>query len=292
MLFNGNGIVALDMGGTYIKYGVVSSECAVLCEGIISANSQDSREALLCRIAGAVVEGFSAAKQKNISPQGVAFSVPGPFNYADATSGMVGKYDKIYGIDLRKEIRHRAGLREEMPIEFMQDAAAFLVGEHTVGAAKGYTNCMCVTLGTGTGYACMLENKLLLNERKGPYYVLARQEYKNTGKLIEDIVSGVAILKNYGVDAKSLAKRAYNNDTEAIKIYRYLGTVLGEALREVPEIEKTECLVIGGQISKDFSLLYDGILDGLDDYASKISVVKAKHPTVAALIGSAVTLYN
>ena len=193
MAFEQGCTVALDMGGTYIKYGIVTTKLSVLCEGTIPADSHDSREILLDRIAWAVGECFKNTKLKNLLPMGVAFSVPGPFNFADATSGMVDKYDEIYGVDLRKEIRHRAKLNPNIPIEFMQDAAAFLAGEQATGAVKGCSGCMCVTLGTGTGYACMLENQLLLNERKGPYYVLAKQEYKDTGKTIQDIVSGVAI---------------------------------------------------------------------------------------------------
>ena len=86
--------------------------------------------------------------------------------------------------------------------------------------------------------------------------------------------------------------RARSNDAESVNIYKYLGTVIGEALSQVPEITKIESVVIGGQIAKDFDLLYDGIVEGLGEYAAKISVVQAKYPTTAALIGAAITLYK
>ena len=250
-----NCVVAIDMGGTFIKYGIVDDNLSVLCDGSVPADSNDSREVLLDRLSEAIRQGKVAARKKGLKVRGVAISTPGPFDYAAGKSFMVGKYDEIYDIDLRSEFRRRADLPCDLPIEFMQDAAAFLVGEHSSGAAKGYDNCMCVTLGTGTGYACIIENELLLNERKGPYYVLARQKYKDTGKLIEDIVSGVAIAKTYGMDAKTLAQKAKSGDADAINAYHYLGTVLGEALLEVAEIKNVNCLVIGGQISKDFDLI-------------------------------------
>ena len=284
-------VIAIDMGGTFIKYGIVDEKLSILCDGSVPADSHDSREVLLDRLAEAIVKGIKAAKENALAVRGVAISTPGPFDYAAGISHMVGKYDEIHDIDLRSEFRRRADLPCDLPIEFMQDAAAFLKGEHERGAAKGYKNCMCVTLGTGTGYACIIENELLLNERKGPYYVLARQPYKDSGKNVEDIVSGVAILKTYGMDAKTLAQKAKSGDNDAINTYFHLGKVLGEALLEIAEIKKVKRLVIGGQISKAFDLLYDGIIEGLSEVGKNITVVPAKNPANAALIGAAMTLF-
>ena len=283
-------VIALDIGGTYIKYGIVLTDNSIVFEGQVPADSHDNKEDLLNRFAKAIIECKQAAEYKDLFIVGIAVSTPGPFDYKAGTSHMVGKYDAIYDIDLRKEFRTRAELRDNLPIEFMQDAAAFLLGEYLVGAAKGYDNCMCVTLGTGTGYACIKSNELLLNERKGPYYVLARQEYKKTGKLIEEIVSGTAIRRDYGEDAKSLATKAIAGDDNAIKIFHELGKVLGEALSEVKEIEDTECIVIGGQISKDFVLLEKGIAEGLGKFADEIKLTKAVYPAGAALIGASAML--
>ena len=285
-------IIAVDMGGTFIKYGIVDNNNSVLCDGSVPADSHDSREVLLDRISEAIKNGNLCANENGLTVKGVAISTPGPFDYAAGRSFMVGKYDEIYDIDLRSEFHKRSGLSDDIPIEFMQDAAAFLIGEYASGAAKGFDNCMCVTLGTGTGYACLIDGKLLLNERKGPYYVLARQPYKDTGKNVEDFVSGVAIRKTYGEDAKSLAEKANIGDENAKEIFTYLGKILGESLSEVPEIKKVNRLVIGGQISKAFDLLYDGIILGLGENAKNISVVPALHPACAALIGATVNLFK
>lgn len=285
-------VIAVDMGGTFIKYGIVDENLSVLCDGSVPANSKDCREMLLDRISEAIKNGMVCAKEKGLEIRGVAISTPGPFDYAAGRSFMVGKYDEIYNVDLRSEFHKRSDLPPEIPIEFMQDAAAYLVGEHECGAAKGFDNCICVTLGTGTGYACMLNGKLLLNERKGPYYVLARQPYKDSGKNIEDIVSGVAILKNYGEDAKSLSEKAKKGDTKALDIFEFLGKVLGEALCEIPETKKVDRIVIGGQISKAFHFLYGGIVSGLKENAENISVVPSSYPTCAALIGATAHLFK
>lgn len=282
-------VISVDMGGTYIKYGVVSSTGEILHSGKTPAKSSDSREVLLNRLCGAIGELFCASKDNGYRICGIAVSTPGPFDYAAGKSGMKGKYDSIFGIDLREEFRTRANLPHDMPIEFMQDAAAFLLGEYYGGAARGVDNCACVTIGTGLGYACMLDGKILLNERGGPYFVLAFSPYRDTDKRMEDIVSGTAILKNYGLDAKTLADKAYAGDREAIAAYNKMGAALGEALKQIPEIKGVAKIIIGGQIARSFDLMEEALYNSIG-----LSVVfcEAEYPEGAALIGAASRIFN
>ena len=282
-------VIAVDMGGTYIKYGVVSENGELLSIGKTPARSSDPREVLLDRLCGAIRELKNRVQNEGFLLCGIAESAPGPFDYAAGKSGMKGKYDSIFGIDLREEFRARAGLDCNIPIEFMQDAAAFLLGEYYGGAARGFKNCACVTLGTGLGYALMHNGKMLLNERGGPYFVLAFSPYRDTDKRMEDIVSGTAILKNYGVDAKTLADKAYAGDAEAICAYSEMGQVLGEALSKIPEIKGVDRIIIGGQIARSLDLMEKSLSDGLK---LPIEICEAQYPEGAALIGAASVIFE
>lgn len=284
-----NCVIAIDMGGTFIKYGVVSESGELLLSGKTPAKSSDPREILLGRLCDAIRDLKESAQKDGISVCGIAVSTPGPFDYVAGKSGMRAKYDSIFGIDLRAEFRARAELPSDMPIEFVQDAAAYLWGEHICGAAKGADNCACVTLGTGLGFACMLGGRMLLNERGGPYFVLAFSPYKGTDKRMEDIVSGTAILKNYGLDAKALADRAYEGDAAATEAYRIMGEALGEALYDIPEIKEVERIIIGGQIARSFDLMEEAIRDSLK---LPIEIYEAKYPEAAALIGAASAIFK
>ncbi len=277
-------VIAIDMGGTYIKYGVVSSKGEILHSGKTPAKSSDSCDILLSRLCDAIRDLKEAVQGEGFKIRGIAVSTPGPFDYAAGKSGMKGKYDSIFGIDLRAEFRTRANLSVDMPIEFMQDAAAFLLGEYYGGAARGCENCACVTIGTGLGYACMLDGKMLLNERSGPYFVLAFSSYRDTNLRMEDIVSGTAILKNYGTDAKTLADKAYVGDRDAIAAYNKMGTALGEALMQIPEIKRVERIIIGGQIARSFDLMKDALYNSI---GLPVTFCEAEYPEGAALIGAA-----
>lgn len=282
--------VAIDMGGTNIKYGVVSEDLSLLCSGAVPADSGRDAETLLCSLAEIVKLKKNYIEQQGNIFCGVAVSTPGPFDYKAGKSGMKGKYDSIYGIDLRKEIRERASLKDETEILFMQDAAAFLLGEYVAGNAKGENNCSCVTLGTGAGYACMQNGEILLNDKGGPYYVFAFQKYKD--ELIENLVSGRAIKKRFGVDGKTLFEKALAGDEYAKSAFYDIGKTVGEGLCEIPETAKIDKLIIGGQVAFSFSFLEKGIKDGLGDFGNRIKAEMAKYPADAALFGVAYKLFE
>ncbi len=278
-------VIAIDMGGTNIKYGIVAENFRLLHSDSTPACSNESTEFILSTLADVINREKSVVDTLGLEFSGIAVSTPGPFDYAAAKSHMQGKYDAIYDIDLRAVFRERCGLDERLPIEFMQDAAAFLYGELCAGNAKGLTNCACVTLGTGVGYACMLEGTMLLNERGGPYFVLAFADFNGTR--VEDLIAGRAIVRRFGMDAKEISIRAENGDEQAIKIYYELGFTLGCALKTIPEIKKVSHIIIGGQISRSFKLLETGIIDGLGELSVALKLLPAASPDNSALFGAA-----
>ena len=54
-------VIAIDMGGTFIKYGIVDEKLSILCDGSVPADSHDSREVLLDRLSEAIDKGLKAA---------------------------------------------------------------------------------------------------------------------------------------------------------------------------------------------------------------------------------------
>jgi glucokinase len=68
-----------------------------------------------------------------------------------------GKYEDAKDIDLVGWIRENVGL----PTRIENDARMALLGESYAGAARGFTDVVMMTLGTGIGGAAMIEGKLL-----------------------------------------------------------------------------------------------------------------------------------
>jgi glucokinase len=68
-----------------------------------------------------------------------------------------GKYEDVKDIDLAKWIHENVGL----PARIENDARMALLGESYAGAARGFTDVVMMTLGTGIGGVAMIEGKLL-----------------------------------------------------------------------------------------------------------------------------------
>jgi glucokinase len=104
--------------------------------------------------------GEAAASAANISLAklaGAALAIPGPFDYDRGISQMRHKLPTLFGVDLKSALAARFGWQPSQ-VRFVNDAAAFLLGEMGAGAAKGYSRAIGITLGTGIGCAFAIDD--------------------------------------------------------------------------------------------------------------------------------------
>ena len=97
--------------------------------------------------------GETAAKAAWLSISdvcGAGLAMPGPFDYENGISQMRHKLPALFGVDLKSALAARFNWRPSQ-VRFVNDAAAFLLGEMGAGAAKGYHRAIGITLGTGIG---------------------------------------------------------------------------------------------------------------------------------------------
>jgi glucokinase len=152
-----NSVLAIDLGGTRIKLGIVHGG-VVRARDQLPAQSDQGLAARLPDIAAALrnlcaVTGIAAEESV-----GIGLSFP---SIVDHSTGRVlaeyGKYADAMDLDLRAWARNEFGL----PLEIENDARAALMGEWKFGAARGFNDVAMVTLGTGLGTAAIMEGKLV-----------------------------------------------------------------------------------------------------------------------------------
>jgi glucokinase len=149
--------LAIDFGGTHASLGVVEDQ-SLLASETIDTDRAKSMAAILPRVA----DTFRAlAKQVSIRPEDCAGISVGIAALADSRIGRVistnVKYEDSKEIDLDAWSRNSLGL----PLRIENDARMALLGESYAGAARGFTEVVMMTLGTGIGGAAMIEGKLL-----------------------------------------------------------------------------------------------------------------------------------
>jgi glucokinase len=133
-------VLAVDAGGTRIKLALVQ-DGAVLHRTTLDARSGEGLAPALPRIASAFC-AFNYGGEM----EGVAFAFPSLID-GDRVIGDVGKYRDAEGLDLWAWARNEFGL----PFAIENDARMAAIGEWRHGAAKGASDAVMVTLGTGIG---------------------------------------------------------------------------------------------------------------------------------------------
>ena len=284
MSFKKNVTVVMDMGGTYLKFGIMDDAYDLLYHDQIDARSDLERESLLENICIPVARCLSESQAQGYNVTSLAISTPGPFDYIQGKSFMKGKYDSIYDVALRDEIYSRCNVKDRFPIHFMQDATAYGVGEYVVGAARGVENFCCVTLGTGVGFSIRKDGEQLKNERGGSYFPLGFQEYN--GIKLDDLVSGRAIKNRFGKSAKELKELADAGDEDAKRIFHECAVILGECVCRVDVIDRMQLLVVGGQVSNSFEYWENGIREGLIKCGVDLKIERSSSPEFSALYGA------
>ena len=73
---------------------------------------------------------------------------------------MTHKFRNIYGISLLDLLRTRTDVGPTMPVLFMHDVNAAMLGEMRCGNARGFANAALIALGTGLGFACCLDGEV------------------------------------------------------------------------------------------------------------------------------------
>ncbi|WP_407270960.1 ROK family protein [Radiobacillus sp. PE A8.2] len=219
--------LAFDVGGTFIKYGIVTEDAEILEKGKVK--TPKALEELL-----EVINQF--AKQFR-DVEGIAISCPGAVSDEGIIYGS-SAIPYIHGPNIKQLIVERTGL----PVYMENDANCAGYAEVWNGSAKGKQDVLVMVIGTGIGGAVIKDGLLHKgnNLHGGEFgYMLLTSDYTSS----DDVWSRVASMKAL---IKSVAK-AKNVDFE---------TLSGEEIFELAEAGDTICI---DAVDRFYHLLAIGI---------------------------------
>lgn len=280
-------MLALDVGGTSVKLALIDGSGRPLSgtTGQMAFRSDGTSAEILGAFSQAASSGthLAAAAGYVISGCGIAF--PGPFDYDLGISHMTHKMQAIAGIPLTPVLMDVLG---DIPVRYLHDSTAYLIGEAVCGAASGAVSPACVMLGTGFGFTYMKNGRVRVGYDQRPHVILWNAPYKDG--IVEDYVSRRAIRERFAKaagadvppDVKEIAALAQKGDAAAITTFHETGELLADILRPVLSALDCDILVIGGQIARSAELFLQQVMERLH-----IPVRVAMHLDDAALIGAA-----
>lgn len=149
--------LSLDMGGTHIGCGLVDDR-KLLAQSSIPSEGAQSLAALLPVLASTLHTLAAKAEVALRDCSGLAIGFPGIVHVGNSkVHSTLKKYEDAPLLDLAGWSRDTIGL----PLRIENDARLALLGEHFAGAARGVSNIVMMTLGTGIGTAVMIQDRLL-----------------------------------------------------------------------------------------------------------------------------------
>lgn len=288
--------IGADIGGSHISCALVD-----LIKGCIVDTSRSEREIDNQSSANDILDGWKEALKQAITGvdpdnlSGIGFAMPGPFAYDKgiALFEKVAKFEKLYGVNVQRELATRLELSAEAPLRFMNDASAFAVGEAWQGQAMGTTKSVSITLGTGFGSAFVSDGVPVVEDEGVPEmgrvwhlpfmggiaddYFSTRWFVTRWADISGEIIAGV----------KEVAERAISGQIEAKELFMEFGSNLGGFLGPWLRDFEAETLVIGGNVMGAWSLFGPAFKAELSSLKVETRVVSSGLKEDAAIIGSA-----
>ncbi|MEX2540539.1 MAG: ROK family protein [Trueperaceae bacterium] len=294
-------MISFDIGGSAIKSGLIQSDGSV--DGDLARRTIDSTagaQEILAELTEAIEAAHGRAGESTVI--GVTVAIPGPFDYRRAISRMngLGKFEALYGLELDSLLRRRLPQLSSLPWRWVNDAAAFALGELHYGAARGMERAVFLTLGTGCGSAFAVDGALV-SEGEGvpengyvyplPYRGAVVDEWlsqRGLWRLWREVAGSGRIEDE--IDGAELADLARSGDERAAETYRRFGEALAAALAPVFAGFRAQRVVLGGQISRSADLFVPAARQALVQNAEVSptpDLVTAMRLDAAALQGAA-----
>lgn len=271
-----NAYIVMDVGGTFIKSGIMSADGNLLdgSQQTVPVNSDGTKEEICNSLTSAVCQGISLARYYGYSPAGVGICMPGPFNYSTGISGMTHKFAAIKDLSLKEVILDALnGL--DIPVIFGHDVNTQLYGEMCGGNGQGYSNVCLVSLGTGLGFAMAKDTKVLQTPTGSPLVSIWNLPYN--GGILEDYASKRGFYNTWemvtgtrpsdDMTVAEMGRLAGEGDVTALEVFRRVGSFIGLNIKEKVKEYRIECLLFGGQISRSFRFMEEAVRDELSDIA-------------------------
>lgn len=275
-------LVGVDIGGSHITAALVDRTAgAVLRETQVRRPVDPHAEAYTV-----LQTWVSAIQETTWSLTGIKYrmgiAMPGPFDYEQGISYIKGfnKYESLYGLNVKKLLAQSLDI-PTAAITMMNDAAAFLLGEATLGAAKGYRKPVGLTLGTGLGSARMQGDiGLPCDVNVSPLHDGRAEDYLSIGWFLQQYQM---LAGRRAPDVKWIGARV-NTDAVAAKVFNEFTTNLAIVLERFIDEENPDCVVLGGGIANAFDLFYPVLRQRL---TMSIPIRKSALGEAAAMAGAA-----
>ena len=291
--------IGIDVGGTRIKYSISDSEGQIAHHKAIDTEYRN-KDQFLQKLDGIVRETLQIAANRHWEISGIAVAFPGIVEHGVVTEG-AGNLPGIVPLELAPFLEERF----QLPCIAMNDAVGMTMGEYYFGAARGLTDAIFITVGTGIGGGLLIDGKFYngFRDRGGElgHVVIERDGLPCScgGRGCLEVYGSTSSLVTYYEDLKdqkdpanngqNLFKKYLDGEIEAVKAFHWHFRNIAIGLGSLINIFSPQILVLGGGIVNSGPQYLEGIKMYIDDYTMShlrnVPLVPAELGDSAASVG-------
>jgi len=259
--------LGLDVGGTNLKWAVVERdelEPRLVKTGLLRTETREGEQSVvrqLIEVARAVFGDIDGVESVGVGMPGVLDPAAGVTRFIP---NIPGNWDGV-------QVTDAMARAVEAPCHLINDARAFALAEHGLGAGRGATSMLGITLGTGVGGGLILDGRLHLGYQ-GTAGEFGHQTIVPDGPpcgcgnrgCLETFARAGAIAAASGQpDAEGAVAAARSGDPRAQQAFRDAGRYLGIGVSNAVVLVGVDRVVLGGGVAAAGELLLGPIREEL-----------------------------
>lgn len=278
--------LAFDIGGTQIKYGIVTEKGDILSHFMMDTEAHLGGRAIIDKV---IAAGKSIVADHSLS--GIAISTAGQVNFRTGTIVAAGDTIPHYtGVEIKKLVSEALGL----PVEVRNDVDCAALGEMWLGD-HGSNNFIALTVGTGIGGAIVIDRKMYsghsFSAGEWGYMLVDGEPFEKNAS-----VSGLIQFANHYKETRQWTGKEifdlYDQGDEEIQLavrqfFRYLAMGISNLIC----IFNPEKVIIGGGITARGEKFLQEVKEEVEKYLlpsfnKNTEIVLAKLSNHAGMIGA------
>jgi len=311
--------IGIDIGGTNIKYGLVTRAGNILRSGNLKMKDFSRVEMMIDTLKKEIAPLLDelSTEYKLI---GIGVGAPNG-NYYTGNIEYAPNLTWTGIIPLRKLISEAFAVSAALT----NDANAAAIGEMMYGAARGMKDFIVITLGTGVGSGIIANGKLILGYDgfagelghvtmirdgrlhpgtglKGSLesYASATGVVRTAKELLES-KSDTSLLRNIPdseFDSKLIHEAALKGDKIALEVFQYTGMILGEALANFIMFSSPEAIILFGGLTRAGALLMNPVKEHMEKnllpiFQNKVKLIFSQlNESDAAILGASALVWD
>jgi glucokinase len=270
--------VGVDLGGTFVKAALVSNTGDIIFKEKLSIGSEALKENILDTLESIIRALIDKGKKKQFDIIGIGIGTPGIVYEGTVLGGA----DNLKGWENINLSTYYSTIFN-LPVLIDNDANVMGLGEIIFGAAKGSSDVIFITVGTGIGGAIFINGELYSGyKNRGGELGHITIEHNGLdcncgGKgCLEAYASTTALIEQYvyltgenidTINGRYIVKKFNEKDKDAIKCMKEHTNYLGHGIASFINAFAPQKVIIGGGISEAGQFYIDMIKESAFNYA-------------------------